>query len=50
MLGADFDAGLAAAVGGTSQDVTGALAAAEAGGLVTRLPDQPGIAGGSATP
>ena len=42
VLGTDFSAPLAAAVRGTSQEVTGALAAAEAGGLLTRPPGQPG--------
>ncbi len=42
VLGGDFDADLAGAVGGTSTDVGGSLAAAEAVGLVARLPHQPG--------
>ena len=42
VLGTDFDAGLAAAVGGTSTDMTGLLSAAEASGLVTQLPQRPG--------
>jgi DNA-binding CsgD family transcriptional regulator len=41
VLGTDFSAPLAAAVRGTSREVTGALAAAEAGGLLTRPPGQP---------
>ena len=42
VLGAEFDVDLAAAVGGTSTDVSGPLSAAEAHGLVARLPYQPG--------
>ena len=42
VLGADFDASLAAAVGGTSTDVTSALSAAKASGLVNQLPYQAG--------
>ena len=42
VLGTDFSCALAAAVRGTSQEVTGALAAAEAGGLLTRQPGHPG--------
>ncbi len=42
VLGADFDSGLAAAVCGTSQDLAGALPAAEAGGLIAQLPGRPG--------
>ena len=38
VLGTDFSCALAVAVRGTSQEVTGALAAAEAGGLLTRQP------------
>ena len=42
VLGTDFSCALAVAVRGTSQEVTGALAAAEAGGLLTRQPGHPG--------
>jgi DNA-binding CsgD family transcriptional regulator len=42
VLGTDFSYALAAAVRGASQEVTGALAAAEAGGLVIRQPGHPG--------
>jgi predicted ATPase/DNA-binding CsgD family transcriptional regulator len=42
VLGTGFSAPLAATVRGTSQEVTGALAAAEAGGLLTWQPGQPG--------
>jgi DNA-binding CsgD family transcriptional regulator len=42
VLGADFDSGLAAAVAGTSQNVTVALSGAEACGLITRQPERPG--------
>ena len=42
VLGTDFGSALAAAVRGTSQDVTGSMVAAEASGLVTRLPGRPG--------
>ena len=42
VLGTDFSCALAAAVRGTSQEVTGALAAAEAAGLLTRQPGHPG--------
>jgi DNA-binding CsgD family transcriptional regulator len=42
VLGADFDAGLTAAVGGPSTDVPGSLSAAEASGLVAQLPYRPG--------
>jgi DNA-binding CsgD family transcriptional regulator len=42
VLGPEFDADLAAAVGGTSTDVSGALSAAEASGLVVPLPHRPG--------
>ena len=42
VLGPEFDADLAAAVGGTSTDVSGALSAAEASGLVAQLPYRPG--------
>jgi DNA-binding CsgD family transcriptional regulator len=41
-FGTDFDAGLVAAVCETSRDVTGALSAAEAAGLVARRPNRPG--------
>lgn len=42
VLGTDFSLTLAAAVRGTGQEVTGALSAAEARGLVTRRPGEPG--------
>ena len=42
VLGADFDADLAAGVGGASTDVSGSLSAAEASGLIAQLPYQPG--------
>ena len=42
VLGADFDAGLTAAIGGASTDVWDSLSAAEANGLVAHLPYRPG--------
>jgi hypothetical protein len=42
VLGMDLGSALTATVRGTSQDVTGALPAAEALRLVTRQPGQPG--------
>jgi DNA-binding CsgD family transcriptional regulator len=42
VLGADFDSVLAGAVDGTNQDVTSALSAAQAAGLVRQRPDRPG--------
>ena len=42
VLGTDFGVALAAVVRGTGQEVTGALAAAAARGLVTRPPGEPG--------
>jgi len=42
VLGTEFGAGLAAAVCGDGVDVTASLSAAEAKGLVTRLPNRPG--------
>jgi DNA-binding CsgD family transcriptional regulator len=42
VLGTEFGAELAAAVGGHGRDVLAALTAAEARGLVSRLPNRPG--------
>jgi predicted ATPase len=42
VLGTDFSYAVAAAVRGTSQPVTGALAPAEVGGLLTKQPGHPG--------